>query len=223
MSNPTLPVDRARPGAIFAALQVFGLAGASHLLEQLVRTLPGFAGSRLADAPGALAPDLAGVAPFDPGDPVVQALVIGVLVGAVVEELLFRGLLFGALRRWRGPGVAIGVSALGFGLAHADWHQGGIAVLLGLQLGLLREVAGLPLAIAAHLANNALWAGTLFLDPEGTVASRLPSAVSLVVAAGLAGSAWATLAQRARDACAATTHGDPVSPRPSREPPRPPD
>jgi len=42
------------------------------------------------------------------------------LVG-VVAELLFRGLVFRALEDWRGPGLAILGSALGFALWHVGW------------------------------------------------------------------------------------------------------
>ncbi len=65
------------------------------------------------------------------------------LVG-VVEELLFRGLIFHALENWRGPALAILGSALGF----AVWHIGRMGILIfsaflfGLFWGLVRWRAG---------------------------------------------------------------------------------
>jgi membrane protease YdiL (CAAX protease family) len=54
--------------------------------------------------------------------PSVAALIIVLLAVAVtapiVEELAFRGYLFPALMRWRGPWIAAGITALLFGFAH---------------------------------------------------------------------------------------------------------
>jgi len=128
------------------ALQVVGLLGTNHLLSRVVELLPGFAQSRAHDA-------------FDAaGDASLKELLLLLLRdglgAALIEELLFRGLLFEALRRWLGPLPAVFGSALLFGVIHLDWHQGGVAALLGLQLGAMRQVFGLPTAIAAHATNN---------------------------------------------------------------------
>lgn len=65
------------------------------------------------------------------------------LVG-LVEELLFRGLMFRALENWRGPGLAVLGSALGFAVWHIGW-AGPLIILhfgLGIVFGLIRWRAG---------------------------------------------------------------------------------
>ncbi len=74
------------------------------------------------------------------------------LVG-LVEELLFRGLIFRALENWRGPDLAILGSSLGFALWHVGWM--GLLViapfLLGLLFGLIRwRAGGIVGLIAVH-------------------------------------------------------------------------
>jgi membrane protease YdiL (CAAX protease family) len=66
-----------------------------------------------------------------------------VLVG-MVEELLFRGLLFRALEDWRGPALAIFGSSLGFALWHIGWAGPFIIVhfFVGIIFGLIRWRAG---------------------------------------------------------------------------------
>jgi membrane protease YdiL (CAAX protease family) len=86
-------------------------------------------------------------------------LVLAVLlvVGApVVEELFFRGLLQRALSRRFGPGWAVAVSSLAFGLTHYQPVQLLGLVAFGVVLGLLAERSGrLGPGIVAHGAFNA--------------------------------------------------------------------
>lgn len=65
------------------------------------------------------------------------------LVG-LVEELLFRGVVFRALENWRGPGLAVLGSALGFALWHIGWAGPFIIIHFGLGIvfGLIRWRAG---------------------------------------------------------------------------------
>jgi membrane protease YdiL (CAAX protease family) len=176
-------------------LQILGLVGSSHLLEQLARLLSGFESSQLARRISGEASGVTTDAGLDLADPVVSALLVTALGSAVVEELLFRGLLFEGLRRWRGRGTAVCVSAVLFGAAHLDVHHGVVAVILGLQLGVLRQLHGLPIAIAAHVVNNGLWLGVVVAGHHDPIARFLPSPLSLLLAALLAGSACAALAQ----------------------------
>ena len=114
----------------------------------------------------------------------------------VVEELLFRGLLFGALRSIGGPIVAIFGSALLFGAVHGGLQHALIATLLGLQLGAIRETSGLSLAIVAHAFNNTI---VLALVDRAATESLLRAGISLdmglFIALGLSGIAWAVLWQ----------------------------
>jgi hypothetical protein len=153
------PSPKARRIGIWV-LQILGVLATSHLLERAVRLLPGAADSRVATR----------LAESAAGDPALrfEEFLRDALLTGTIEELFFRGLVFEIVRRMRGPGTAILTSALLFGLAHGDWHQGVAAGLLGLQLGTIRLFFGLPLAIVAHVTNNALafWTASHPLPPS---------------------------------------------------------
>jgi membrane protease YdiL (CAAX protease family) len=91
-----------------------------------------------------------------------------VVVAPVVEELLFRWLLYSALRSWAGPLVALVVSSGVFGLAHADSFS---ALVSATWFGLVtafafgRSQAVGPL-IVAHMTYNV--AATLAAVATGT-------------------------------------------------------
>ena len=83
------------------------------------------------------------------------------LLAPVVEELFYRGLLHGALRKRFGSVIAVAVSSLVFGFSHlqsldkAGVFTGGALALFGLALALLVErYRILGPAIAAHIAFN---------------------------------------------------------------------
>lgn len=94
----------------------------------------------------------------DPTPPTVWGLLIGILQTAVlpalVEEFIFRGYIFGALRP-HGEGIAIVLSAILFGLFHGNIIQVPFAILLGLPLAYVVSLTGsiLP-AVLLHFANN---------------------------------------------------------------------
>jgi membrane protease YdiL (CAAX protease family) len=194
------PLSRRLAAPLHACLlggQVLGLLGSSHLLAALLRQSPGFATSRLAADLSAAGPE---------ADAALASVVLReVLLPAGLEELFFRGLVFDALRRVAGIAPAIAGSAALFGLVHADAHHAAAATALGLQLGALRAAHGLPLAVLAHAANNAaaLWA---------TRAGLTSSAVSLSVAALLAGSAVVALVKASRRPLVPPAEAIPIGP-----------
>ena len=74
----------------------------------------------------------------------------------LAEELLFRGILYTWLRRW-GVAVAVGVSAVVFGLAHGVSFVLPAAILLGVLTALIYEKSGSVWpAVIAHVANNTI-------------------------------------------------------------------
>jgi membrane protease YdiL (CAAX protease family) len=75
-------------------------------------------------------------------------------VPAFIEELLFRGVLMGALRG--GPfWVVLGLQALAFGAFHVDIAQGMATFILGLGFGFLRLKTRTLLApMVAHATYN---------------------------------------------------------------------
>jgi len=91
----------------------------------------------------------------------VVLMFITVVVGApIVEEIMFRGYLFAALTRWKGPWPAAVVSGALFGLAHVLAHPPAAwlpLAVMGFLLALVFWITGslLP-CIALHAANNAL-------------------------------------------------------------------
>ncbi len=78
-------------------------------------------------------------------------------VGApVVEEVLFRGFLYGVQRRWLPVVPAAILNGLIFGAVHGTVIKFVVISALGILLCLLRERSGsLAAPIAAHLVNNA--------------------------------------------------------------------
>jgi membrane protease YdiL (CAAX protease family) len=94
--------------------------------------------------------------------PIAIALMfLGVAITApIVEEVAFRGYLFAALTRWRGPWLAAIVSGLFFGAAHVLVHPPAVLLpiaIMGFLLAMVFWITGslLP-CIALHAANNAL-------------------------------------------------------------------
>ena len=83
-------------------------------------------------------------------------LMLGALAVPLAEELLFRGILYTWLRRW-GVAVAVGVSAIVFGLFHGVSVVLPVAVLLGVLTALIYEKSGsIWPAVMVHVANNAI-------------------------------------------------------------------
>ena len=77
-------------------------------------------------------------------------------IPALVEELVFRGIVLGMLRRY-GDRFAIVVSALLFAVFHANFLQMSLAFLIGLALGYIVVKSGnLWPAIVLHFANNVI-------------------------------------------------------------------
>ena len=76
---------------------------------------------------------------------------------AFAEEVLYRGVLYDALERIRGPQFAIWMSSAIFGLMHFDLSISGATAFLGLIYGVLRKFSGsIYPSFLAHLANNGL-------------------------------------------------------------------
>lgn len=82
-------------------------------------------------------------------------LLAGAMLVPFAEELLFRGVLYGALRRY-GMWIATVASALLFGLAHGFSFVLPAAFVLGLVAAVVYERSGsIWPAVAVHAANNA--------------------------------------------------------------------
>src|SRR3989442_2580671 len=85
-----------------------------------------------------------------------MTLVESVVLTPVFEELVFRGLLFGTLRRGLGPAAAALVSAVVFAVAHGYGVLGFASVFVsGGLVAWAYERTGSPVpAITAHAGDN---------------------------------------------------------------------
>ena len=85
---------------------------------------------------------------------VVLMVVHSALMPAFVEEFAFRGILMQPLRAW-GDWFAITVSAVLFGIMHANMTQMPFAIIAGVALGFAAVVTGsLWTSICIHFLNN---------------------------------------------------------------------
>jgi membrane protease YdiL (CAAX protease family) len=118
-----------------------------------------------------------------------------VVLAPVVEELIFRGVIFSGFQKNYSPFWAIFLSALLFALFHLNPWQLGPTFLLGLLLGLVRLRTGsLLAAILTHALHNGMIFFTvlhqetynkMFLLQTGKVLSYLGYTLILAVGAGL--------------------------------------
>jgi membrane protease YdiL (CAAX protease family) len=103
----------------------------------------------------------------------------------VAEEAFFRGYMQTRLRSRWGAHWAIAISAISFGLFHADPVQTPFAIVMGVALGYVAECAGsIRPAIVCHMFNNLVSViGSRFTDDE-----KQTSVEWIVVAVGIAAS-----------------------------------
>jgi membrane protease YdiL (CAAX protease family) len=80
------------------------------------------------------------------------------LLAPLCEEILFRGLLWGAVERLgAGRWLTFGVTTVVFALAHLEFTRTPLLLVVAIPIGLARMVSGrLPAAIIAHQINNLL-------------------------------------------------------------------
>lgn len=124
-------------------------------------------------------------------DSVASLVAVAVLVcvaAPIVEESFFRGLLFGALWRWKGWVLGAVVSGLVFGLVHAGGTDAvflGPLAILGFLLAFLYYRTGslLP-GMGVHAFNNALALGvTLHWEPWQVLVAVIGAPVLVVALA----------------------------------------
>jgi membrane protease YdiL (CAAX protease family) len=93
---------------------------------------------------------------------IALAILAAVVVAPVVEEIVFRGLLFGALAPRIGVLAAALVSAVIFGAVHGDMVLFPTLAALGFVSAIAYAATGnLWVSIALHAANNAIGAAAL--------------------------------------------------------------
>lgn len=88
-----------------------------------------------------------------------------IVIAPVVEEMIFRGVIFSGFRRNYSPFWAIFLSALLFALFHLNPWQLGPTFLLGLLLGYVRQKTGSLLAsVVTHALHNAMIFFTVYFN-----------------------------------------------------------
>ncbi len=117
--------------------------------------------------PGQAAEDL--VDTVDGTADIIMMTVIVAIMAPLVEELFYRGLVLGALRRHVPDAAAIGIQGLLFGAAHFQGVQLPGLVVVGLAFGALRIRYGrLGPCWAAHFGFNAVTLAVLLNDVAGS-------------------------------------------------------
>lgn len=90
------------------------------------------------------------------GSTLILELIGSAILSPIMEELVFRGIVFGNLRKITGTGTAIFLSAFLFGIVHFNIVQFIYAFLLGIVLALFMYKSGhMYAAMVGHIAANA--------------------------------------------------------------------
>ena len=100
----------------------------------------------------------------------VVVFAVIVLVAPLCEEVVYRGLLWGAVdRRW-GRWAALAVTTVVFAIAHLEWTRAPLLLVVALPIGLARLYAGnLTASIVAHQVTNLLPGVVLMLSVAGVM------------------------------------------------------
>jgi membrane protease YdiL (CAAX protease family) len=122
---------------------------------------------------------------------VLQAL-IAIVLAPIFEELMFRGFVFGSLRRWRGVWPAALITGIGFGAIHLPFTSAVLCAplaLFGLGLCLLyaRTLMLWPCIVAHSLNNAAAFAATQhlhLLEKAGLIVGGVATLVVVMLALG---------------------------------------
>ena len=96
----------------------------------------------------------------------ILAFVTLVIVAPIVEEILFRGYMYGRLKKFLPVWSAIVITSVLFGLFHGSWVLAIDTFSLSVVLCLLREITGsLWASILLHMTKNGIAFYILFINP----------------------------------------------------------
>lgn len=85
----------------------------------------------------------------------IIAFLVLVVLAPIAEEIIFRGFLYGKLRRKISAPTAVIVTSVLFGLMHFQWNVGVNVFALSVVLCVLREITGtIYSGILAHMIKN---------------------------------------------------------------------
>lgn len=130
---------------------------ATSIVGTIAQHIPGFNGDQMQDT---------GFGHLAMGFEYVLAFVTLVILAPMAEELLFRGYLYGKLRKFVPVWVAILMTSATFGLVHGQWNVGLDVFVLSLALCGLREITGsIWMGVLVHALKNGLAFYLLFINP----------------------------------------------------------
>ena len=149
-----LPRLRDAPIAIIGMIVYF--IGAALLLQFFIKYIPGFDVNQAQNL---------GVSDLQPGIETYLTFALLVLVGPIAEELIFRGYLYGNLKRVGTPvWLAVLVTSVLFGAAHMQWNVGVNVFVLSVAMCIAREYTGSIWAgVLMHMLKNGLAFYALFM------------------------------------------------------------
>ncbi len=97
-----------------------------------------------------------------------QVIFAVVIMAPIIEELIFRLLVYKELRKVLGVKISIVLQALLFGLYHANIYQFAYAFIIGLIFGyIFHKTKNLTTTIIAHMINNLVSVLTVFYGGQG--------------------------------------------------------
>jgi uncharacterized protein len=116
----------------------------------------------------------------------IMVATLAVLTAPLIEEIVYRGVIYSSVEGWMGKGAAVTIVTLLFALVHAPQYWGSFAALaailsLSFVLTLLRAWTGklLP-CVATHLVYNGIQAAILLLAPEAALNNQ-PNQAALML------------------------------------------
>lgn len=96
----------------------------------------------------------------------ILAFITLVIMAPIAEETLFRGYLYGKIKKYVPTWAAILITSVTFGLVHGQWNVGLDVFALSLVLCVLREISGsIWPSIWLHMLKNGLAFYILFISP----------------------------------------------------------
>lgn len=114
---------------------------------------------------------------------ILEIIAIGIIV-PILEEVIYRGLVFDKLRKNLPLSLALIIQALVFGLVHLNLVQGSYAFMLGLLMGIvLVRSQSIILSVAIHIGMNLSGVILSELQPSiGTTGELILRVASYVLA-----------------------------------------